>query len=171
MWLRWAVTSNQHCPTGNSFRTDVIWGAMLHSACGACFVKKKINHSYSAQSWNLAWGQHCLRLASLWALISKHSVPARIRAPLLNRAPVPYPFCSLWYLCRKTIKLLEMSQQFRAKSKPTAPDCSLLAGEFKQMLLWCQSFSAGTKQTLWFNATVSHPDINNWCATWRNKPK
>jgi len=60
-----------------------------------------------------------------------------------------------------------MSQQFGAKSKPTAPDCSLTvfqhnrlpAGKFKQMLLWCQSFNTGTKQTPWFNTAVSHPDI------------
>lgn len=64
-----------------------------------------------------------------------------------------------------TIKLLEMSQLFRAKSKPTGPDwCSssvtvCLQASSNKMLLECQSFCTGTKRTSWFNTDISHSDI------------
>lgn len=138
---------------------------MLHSACGACLVTKS----------SLFWPElkPCLGSAPPEAGLSVSSYsadfrsPGRSEPPLVNRASVPCPFCLPWYLCRKTIKLLEMSQRFRAKSKPTAPDCSLTvfqhnrlpAGKFKQMLLRCQSFNTGTKQTSWFNTAVSYTDI------------
>lgn len=115
--------------------------------------------------------------ASSWPacelLFCRHSVPARIRAPLVNRAPVSSPFSMLWYLCWTTIKLLEMSQQFRAKSKPTGPDwCSssitgCLQASSNKMLLQCQSFYTGTKRTSWFNTDISHSDIQ--ITGWRHE--